>query len=268
MEYSMDSLARNDASELDFKSKIYTIRGMQVMLDSDLADLYGVETKRLNEQVKRNAERFPEDFYFKLDKYEEDVLKSQIATSKSRGGKRKATSVFTEQGVAMLSFVLKSKKAIEVNVQIMRVFVKMRINLRLNEELFSRVHSIEQRQFKYERSTDSRFNKVFEALNSNDLPRQGIFFDGDVFDAYPLVSSQDVWLIYKVNFSCLICSATIGGGTRIIFSIKISDKFRYRNETLKKNQHISIPEFRYILYSIGGIHVVFFFTIQSITFCE
>jgi ORF6N domain len=107
--------------------RIFVARERQVMLDEDLADLYGVETKRLVEQVKRNLERFPEDFMFQLDKQEAAALRSQIATSSTgRGGRRYSPYVFTEQGVAMLSSVLRSKRAIAVNIEIMRAFVELR----------------------------------------------------------------------------------------------------------------------------------------------
>ena len=109
----------------EIRSKIYNIRGMQVMLDKDLAELYGVEVKRLNEAVKRNSKRFPADFMFQLDKEEWEILKSQFATS-SWGGARTLPYAFTEQGVAMLSSVLRSDTAIEVNIRIMRTFVVVR----------------------------------------------------------------------------------------------------------------------------------------------
>ncbi|MDR2282149.1 MAG: ORF6N domain-containing protein [Sphingobacterium sp.] len=106
-------------------SKIYQFRGQKIMLDSDLAELYGVETKRLNEQIRRNSTRFPEDFMFTLNKDEVIILRSQIATS-SWGGRRNAPNVFTEHGVLMLSSVLNSEQAIQVNIQIMRIFSKIR----------------------------------------------------------------------------------------------------------------------------------------------
>lgn len=109
----------------EIRNRIYTIRGKQVMLDKDLAELYGVEVKRLNEAVKRNSKRFPEDFMFQLDNEEWEILKSQFATS-SWGGARKLPYAFTEQGVAMLSSVLRSDTAIEVNIRIMRTFVAVR----------------------------------------------------------------------------------------------------------------------------------------------
>ncbi len=120
------------------KSKIYTLRGMQVMLDEDLAKLYKVKTKRLNEQVQRNIERFPREFMFKLTYSECDSLRSQSETSKkSKGGRRYLPYVFTEQGVAMLSGVLKSDTAVKISIQIMSTFVAMRQFLSLNAQVFN-----------------------------------------------------------------------------------------------------------------------------------
>jgi len=123
-------------------SKIHFIRGENVLIDEDLAELYEVKTKRLNEQVKRNIERFPDDFMFQLSKEEFDNLKSQFATS-SWGGRRTPPFVFTEHGVLMLSSVLKSKKSIKVNIQIMRVFTKMRALLLNHKDLLLKVEKIE-----------------------------------------------------------------------------------------------------------------------------
>jgi len=127
--------------------RIFVVRGRQVMLDEDLADLYGVETKRLVEQVKRNRDRFPEDFMFQLDRGEAVALRSQIATSnRGSGGRRYAPYVFTEQGVAMLSGVLRSKRAVAVNIAIMRAFVELR-------RAASAYASIEKRLEELERET-------------------------------------------------------------------------------------------------------------------
>jgi len=123
-------------------SKIHIIRDVKVMIDEDLARLYEVETRRLNEQVKRNIERFPEDFMFQLTKEEFEILKSQNATS-SWGGRRKLPYVFTEHGVLMLSSVLNSKKSIQVNIQIMRVFTKMRELLLSHKDLILKIQKIE-----------------------------------------------------------------------------------------------------------------------------
>jgi hypothetical protein len=148
---------------MDFKieqiqNMIYVLRGLRVMLDSDLAKLYGVETRRLNEQVRRNIDRFPEDFMFRLTQEEHTVLKSQFATSKSgRGGKQKQPLVFTENGIAMLSSVLNSKQAIQVNISIMRIFTKLRSFLMLERELVSRIDHLEE-------GTSKTFKIVFEIL--------------------------------------------------------------------------------------------------------
>ena len=123
-------------------SKIYQIRGEKIMLDSDLAELYGVETRRLNEQVKRNIDRFPSDFMFQLTEKEFDNLKSQIATS-SWGGRRKLPYAFTEHGVLMLSSVLNSDLAIKVNIQIMRVYTKIRKMLVTHNDLLLKFEKIE-----------------------------------------------------------------------------------------------------------------------------
>jgi hypothetical protein len=141
------------------EAMIYTIRGQRVMLDSDLAKLYGVETKRLNEQVRRNSDRFPPDFMFRLTLEEFEFLKSQIATSKTgSGGKQKQPLVFTENGVAMLSGVLNSKQAIEVNIAIMRTFTKLRSFLAMESSLKEEVGSLKN-------NTNQLFKIVFEKLD-------------------------------------------------------------------------------------------------------
>ena len=170
----------------DIKTKIYTIRGVQVMLDSDLAKLYGVETKRLLEQVRRNIERFPEDFMFQLTKEEFESLRSQFATlKKGRGKHRKYLPyAFTEQGVAMLSAVLKSKTAVDVSIKIMKAFVAMRKFIIKNAEIFSRLEKVEYKLSEH----DKKFEALFNALgNKEEIPTQGIFFDGQIFDAYKFV---------------------------------------------------------------------------------
>jgi hypothetical protein len=125
---------------------IHTVRGQRVMLDEDLARMYGVRTRRLNEQVRRNLARFPEDFMFRLTPKEHENLKSQIATSSSSwGGRRKPPLAFTQEGVAMLSSVLNSERAIRVNIEIMRAFVSLRRALSINKELAGRMEKVEKR---------------------------------------------------------------------------------------------------------------------------
>jgi len=136
---------------------ILLLRGQKVMLDSDLAALYGVETKRLLEAVKRNIERFPEDFMFQLNREEYGVLRSQFATSSSWGGRRYAPYAFTEQGVAMLSSVLRSPQAVAVNIEIMRAFVRLRQMLSSHADLTRKVEALE-------RKYDGQFKVVFDAL--------------------------------------------------------------------------------------------------------
>lgn len=138
------------------QNKIYLVRNEKVMLDSDLADLYQVEIRILNQAVKRNIDRFPSDFMFQLDNKEEGSLKSQFVTS-SYGGKRKPTQVFTEQGVAMLSSVLRSDRAIQVNIQIMRIFTKLR-QMALNYK------DLQEKLEKLESTYDENFKVVFDAL--------------------------------------------------------------------------------------------------------
>ena len=140
------------------QKKIYLIRGLKVMLDRDLAELYGVETRRLNEQVRRNIKRFPGDFMFQLTREEAGNWMSQIAISnKERMGIRKMPYVFTEQGVAMLSSVLNSDRAIEVNIQIMRVFTKLRQMIESHKDLRQKVEEMEKRY-------DNQFKAVFSAI--------------------------------------------------------------------------------------------------------
>jgi hypothetical protein len=175
-------------TEKKIRNKIYTIRGLQVMLDRDLAELYRVETKVFNQAIKRNLDLFPKDFMFKLSKKEFENLRSQFVTS-SWGGRRYYPLVFTEQGIAMLSGVLKSSIARQINIQIMRAFVEMRRFLMNNAQVFQRLDNVERKQIEYKIDTDKKIEKIFEALEENEIkPKQGIFYDGQVFDAYKFVS--------------------------------------------------------------------------------
>ena len=140
-------------------NKIHFIRGNKVMLDSDLADLYGEETRRLNEQIKRNIERFPSDFMFQLTENEFENLKSQFATS-SWGGRRKLPYVFTEHGVLMLSSVLNSKKAIAINIQIVRIFTQMREMLLANKDILIELEKINQKVV----GQDDRIDMIYDYL--------------------------------------------------------------------------------------------------------
>ena len=172
-------------NEQTIQNKICTIRGMQVMLDRDLAELYGVETRALKQAVKRNIERFPADFM--LEATDEDinfmVSQSVIPSKKHLGGAK--PFMFTEQGVANLSSVLTSPIAIEMNIKIIRAFVAVRKLFIQNIAMFERFERIEQRLSIY----DDNFNKIFDAIESKELkPKQGIFYDGQIYDAYTFVN--------------------------------------------------------------------------------
>ena len=186
----------------NIENLIHVIRGKQVMLDRDLARLYGVETKRLNEQVKRNIERFPEDFMFQLSKEEAEssrsqfatlnedgeLSRSQIATLNGRGHNIKHLPyVFTENGVAMLSTVLRSQQAISINIQIMRAFNAMRHFIASNAQVFQRVENIEKNILALNASkvdTDKKFEEVFRRLDEGAAtPKEAIFFEGKFFEA-------------------------------------------------------------------------------------
>ena len=168
--------------EGNIQALIKTIRGVQVILDRDIAKLYGVETGALNRQVKRNEERFPEDFMFRLSSEEWENLKCQIGIS-SWGGDRQLPYAFTENGIAMLSSVLRSTTAIEVNIQIMRAFSAMRRFMLANAQMFQRIESVEKRQI----ATDAKVDSILERLNVAEFPSQGVFYDGQLWDARALV---------------------------------------------------------------------------------
>lgn len=154
------------------------------MLDSDLAELYDVENKSLNQAVKRNIERFPERYSFKLSEKEFELLRSQIVTANLDFSKKRFTPrVFTEQGVAMLSSVLKSKKAVKINIYIMDAFVELRKTLKNNIDTLQKFQQIDQKLLPH----DEKFNEIFNKLDKESLPKKGIFFNGQVFDAYKFI---------------------------------------------------------------------------------
>lgn len=176
-------------NQTNIESLIFTVRGQQVMLDFHLAAIYQVETKRLNEQVKRNMKRFPEAFMFPLTSVEWESLQSQLATTTPPGNlqsqiatakRRTLPYVFTEQGVAMLSGVLTSDVAIAVSIHIMQAFVAMRKTLGSLQGVIQRLETVEVKQL----STDATLEKVLKALEKDSMPKQGVFFEGQLFDAY------------------------------------------------------------------------------------
>ena len=161
---------QNELSNTDIKNLIYTIRGKQVMLDSDVAMLYHYETKRINEAVKRNIERFPIEFCFQLTSKEYEALKSQYATSNSRGGKQKLPYFFTEKGIIMLSGLLKNNIAIEVSIRIVEAFVEMRKFIYTNGQLFERLTNVEYKLLEQ----DKKFDIIFDQLQHEENIKHSI----------------------------------------------------------------------------------------------
>jgi phage regulator Rha-like protein len=241
---------QNLIKQQEIENRIFTIRGMQVMMDSHLAELYGVETRRLNEQVQRNKDRFPSEFMFRLTLEEYEFLRSQIATLKTdanlrsqfatssinsqnlrfqigtssseHGGRRYPPYVFTEPGVAMLSAVLRSETAVKVSIRIIQAFVQMRKFIADNAAIFHRLDRIERKQLE----TDEKFEQIFNALQSKDPePKQGIFYDGQVFDAYTFVAN----LVRKAQKSIILIDNYIDDTVLTLF--------------LKRNKGISLTIF-------------------------
>lgn len=223
----------NIIPQKEIENRIYSIRGKQVMLDTDLANIYQVETKVFNQAVKRNAERFPENFCFQLTSEEWEVLRSQFVTLNiGRGQHRKYLPfVFTEQGIAMLSGVLKSTVAIKVSIEIMNAFVEMRKVLISNAALFHRLDKIELRQLE----ADQKFEEIFKALESDKLHcEKGVFYNGQIFDAYAFVSdiirSAKTSIILLDNYVDDTVLTLLGkrndGVTAVIYTKNISNQLR------------------------------------------
>ena len=189
-------LVKSPIGELEIRQRIRTVRGVQVMLDRDLAELYSVETKQLKRQVKRNIRRFPSDFMIELSEGDIKSLRCQFGTS-NRGGDRYGAYAFTEQGIAMLSSVLRSERAIDVNISIMRAFVAIRRFVSDHAGLVQRVGAIELKQLE----TDKRLDTVFDALDRSKLLPCGILPANSEYDSIRMVSR----LIWGVDVSSADC---------------------------------------------------------------
>jgi len=227
--------------EQNIQDKIYTIRGVQVMLDRDLAQLYQVETKRVNEAVKNNLDKFPQDFYFQLTDDEFDDLRSKISTA-NFSKVRTNPKLFTEQGVYMLATILKSKVATNVTISIMRTFTRLKSFLMQNANLFQKIEQIEKRQLTYEIKTDEKIDKLFKALEDKSLkPTQGIFFDGQIFDAYKFINDlvksakQEIILIDSyINESVLTLFSKVPNIKVTIYTQNINKKLKLDYEKYQK----------------------------------
>ena len=189
---------------------IYTIRNQQVMLASDLAMLYQVETRVLNQAVKRNQKRFPERYCFQLTKEEEANLTSQfVMSSSSHGGRRIPPYAFTEQGIAMLSAVLRSDVAIDVSIHIMDAFVEMRHFIAGNARLFEHIERVELKQLTYQKETDEKFEQVFDFIHAHTESSQKMFFNGQIYDAFSLLAG----LIQKAAKDIILIDGYVNIGT-------------------------------------------------------
>ena len=208
----MDNLV---VTEKSIQNRIFTFRDKQVMVDRDLAELYQVETKALNQAVKRNIKRFPESFRFQLNSDEKEQLVTNCDRFKTLKHATSLPYVFTEQGVSMLSAVLKSERAIEVSIKIIEAFVAMRRFIASNSLVFERFERIEQRLSKH----DDNFDKIFKAIEDQNIkPKQGIFFDGQIFDAYVFVND----LIKSAKKSITLIDNYIDETTLMLFA-KVPD---------------------------------------------
>lgn len=223
---------------------IYVIRDKQIMIDSDLAMLYQVETGALNRAVKRNIKRFLDDFRFQLTVEEYENLKCQIGISSLNengyGGRRTLPYVFTEQGISMLASVLHSDIAINVSIGIMRAFVEMRRFIANNALLFERISNVELKQLEYQKQTDEKLEQIFEYISEHEEASQKIFFDGQIYDAFSLIVS----LIQKAEKEITLIDGYVDVGTL--------------NLLAKKNEGVSVTVYTHQRTRLSNIDVANF----------
>ena len=220
----------------DIKNKIYTIRGMQVMIDRDLSKLYEVENRALKQAVKRNIDKFPDDFMFELTDNEIEMMVSQnvIPSKKHLGGA--SPYVFTEQGVSMLSSVLKSKTATKVSIDIFRAFVNMRKFISNNAQIFQRLESLESKQFQ----TDEKIDNILDAIEDKSIkPKQGIFYNGQVFDAYNFVAD----LIRSSKESITLIDNYIDDTTLTLFSKNQDTDVTIYTQSISKQLKLDLEKY-------------------------
>lgn len=226
----------------EINSKIYTIRNVQVMLDKDLAELYGVETKHINQAVKNNIDKFPEDFYFELNEKEENSLRSKFLTLENSREKHSKynTKVFTEQGIYMLATILRSKIASNVTISIIRTFAQMRKFLSQNASIFQRIDNIEILRQKDKLEINEKFNKIFHALEQKKLKTiQGIFYDGQIFDAYIFITN----LLRKANKKIILIDNYEDDTTLTIFTKIPNIEVTIYTNTISKQLKLDLDKY-------------------------
>lgn len=223
---------------VNIQNLIYTVRNQQVMIDSDLAILYDVETSHLNRAVKRNCNRFPEDFCFQLSVEEYRNLKCQIGISSfghsGYGGRRTRPYAFTEQGISMLASVLHSDTAVNASINIMRAFVEMRHFTSNHAQMFERISQVELRQMDYEHRTDERIDRIFEYISDHEESAQKVFFDGQIYDAFSLIAG----LIQKAVSDIILIDGYVDTSTLDLLSKKQSG-VAVAIYTFKKNSRLT-----------------------------
>lgn len=227
MEMAVEEMVKKEemteTTQTSIENLIYVVRNRQVMLDSDLAKLYQVETKVFNQAVKRNIDRFPDSFRFQLTKDEYEALRSQFVTLNENSGRGKHRKylpyVFTEQGVAMLSAVLKSDVAVQVSINIRNAFVEMRRFITSNALLFERISNVELKQLEYQKQTDEKLEQVFQYISEHEESSHKVFFDGQIYDAFRLIVS----LIQKAEKEITLIDGYVDVGTLNLLSKKNED---------------------------------------------
>ena len=219
---------------------IFTIRDQQVMLDNDVAFFFGVETKRLNEQMKRNTDRFPEDFCFKLNSKELKDLGSQNATAKKLSSKRRYNPyVYTEHGIIALAGVIKSDIASKMSVEIVKKFVQMRRFILENGDVLLALAKLQNKQLEFENETNKKFDEMIKLINQSDLPKQALFYAGQFFDAYEYISA----IIRRANDSVVLFDPYCDSKSLVFLKNKqpfaqlticVSDKAKLKEEEVEK----------------------------------
>lgn len=223
-------------STQNIQNKIFSIRDMQVMLDKDLAELYGVETKVFNQAVKRNAKRFPSHFRFQLNEKEKNELVTNCDRFKTLKHSTSLPYAFTEQGVSMLSAVLKSDIAIDVSIKIIDTFVSMRKFISANSLMFERFERIEKKLSLH----DDNFNQLFNAIEDKSIqPKQGIFYDGEVFDAYSFVLD----IIRSAKKSIILIDNFVDDTTLMLFSKNQNITITIYTKTISKQLRLDLVKY-------------------------
>jgi hypothetical protein len=223
----------------NIEDRIYTIRGMHVMLDRDLAELYGVETKHINQAVRNNEDKFFDDFVFQLTSDEFTILRSNNLTAKF-SKTRTNPKVFTEQGIYMLATILKSKIAANVTVSIIRTFANMRKLINSNDFYITQLQELEKRQLRYEITSDNKFHKIFKAIEDKNItPTQGIFYDGQIFDAYVFIND----LLKSVKEEVVLVDNYIDESVLTLFSKYPDIKFTLISSDKNKRLKLDIKKY-------------------------